>query len=105
MPKKVALYCRVSTKDQTTENQKRDLIRYCEQRELTIVEIFEDHGISGTKQNRPALDDMMAKAKQGLFDVVLVWKFDRFARSTKHLISALQEFQEGEYLFITSKHF
>jgi DNA invertase Pin-like site-specific DNA recombinase len=101
MGKRTAIYCRVSTKDQSTENQKRDLIRYCEQRELTIVEIFEDHGVSGSKQNRPALDDMMSKARQGLFDTVFVWKFDRFARSTRHLITALNEFQELGIDFIS----
>lgn len=101
MSKRTAIYCRVSTKDQTTENQKRDLIRYCEQRELTIVEIFEDQGVSGSKQNRPALDDMMAKARQGAFDTVFVWKFDRFARSTRHLITALSEFQELGIDFIS----
>jgi len=89
MSKRTAIYCRVSTKEQTTENQKRDLIRYCEQRELAIVEVFEDQGVSGSKQNRPALDAMMAKARLGAFDTVLVWKFDRFARSTRHLITAL----------------
>lgn len=99
--KRTAIYCRVSTKEQTTENQKRDLIRYCEQRELAIVQIFEDQGISGTKQNRPSLDDMMTKARRGEFDTVLVWKFDRFARSTKHLISALEEFQSLNIDFIS----
>jgi len=101
MSKRTAIYCRVSTKEQTTENQKRDLIRYCEQRELTIVEVFEDQGVSGSKQNRPALDAMMAKARLGAFDTVLVWKFDRFARSTRHLITALSEFQELGIDFIS----
>ncbi len=52
-----------------------------------------DEGISGTKDSRPALNDLMNDAKKRRFDVVLVWRFDRFARSTKHLILALEEFK------------
>ena len=52
-----------------------------------------DEGISGTKDSRPALNELMNDAKQRRFDMVLVWRFDRFARSTKHLILALEEFK------------
>jgi len=52
-----------------------------------------DEGISGTKDSRPALNQLMNDAKKRRFDVVLVWRFDRFARSTKHLILALEEFR------------
>lgn len=90
---KVALYCRVSTGEQTVENQKRDLLRYCQTRKWDIVKIFEDTGISGAISARPALDDLMRQARKHRFETVLVWKFDRFARSTQHLLSALQEFQ------------
>jgi len=101
MPKRTAIYLRVSKPGQTTENQKRDLTRYCEARNLEITEIFEDHGISGAKESRPALDDLMKKARQRKFDMVLVWKFDRFARSTSHLLSALNEFKDLGIDFIS----
>ena len=91
--KRVALYCRVSTSDQTTENQKRDLTRFCESRGWHIVRVFEDTGISGAQESRPQLNELMAQARQCRFDAVMVWKFDRFARSTQHLLQALQEFK------------
>ncbi len=91
--KRVALYGRVSTLDQNPESQLHDLRRYAEHRGWTISEEFIDHGISGTKDSRPALNRMMAAARQRRFDVVLVWRFDRFARSTSHLIRALDDFR------------
>ncbi len=54
---------------------------------------YADNGISGTKDSRPALNELMNDAKKRRFDTVLVWRFDRFARSTKHLILALEEFR------------
>ena len=90
---KVAVYCRVSTDDQTVENQKRDLLRYCQSREWDVVQVFEDTGISGAQRDRPALDDLMKQARQRRFDVVLVARFCRFARSTEHLLAALNEFR------------
>lgn len=52
-----------------------------------------DNGISGRKDKRPALDELMQDALKRKFDAVLVWRFDRFARSTKHLVTALEEFK------------
>ena len=92
-PTRCAVYCRVSTSDQTTENQKRDLTRYCESRDWVTAHVYEDVGISGAQDQRPALDELMLQARKQKFDVVLVWKFDRFARSVQHLLQALQEFQ------------
>jgi DNA invertase Pin-like site-specific DNA recombinase len=92
--KKCAIYTRVSTADQTVENQKRELLRYCQARELEVVALFEDVGVSGAKMSRPRLDEMMKQARQRRFEVFLVWKFDRFARSTSHLLAALQEFRD-----------
>ena len=89
---KVALYTRVSTNDQSVEMQLSDLRRYCEQRGFDIYKEYCDEGISGTKDRRPALDELMADARKRKFDAVLCWRFDRFARSTKHLITALEEF-------------
>ena len=91
--KKSAIYVRVSTKDQDPEMQLLDLRRYAQQRGFKIYQEYVDVGISGTKASRPALDSLMDAARKRLFDVVLVWRFDRFARSTKHLVDALHEFR------------
>jgi DNA invertase Pin-like site-specific DNA recombinase len=87
---KVSIYCRVSTMDQSIEVQGFALRRYCEQRGFQILKEYADEGVSGMKDRRPALDALMEDARKGLFDAVLCWRFDRFARSTKHLISALR---------------
>ncbi|MDH5667216.1 MAG: recombinase family protein [Nitrospira sp.] len=92
-PKRVALYCRVSTSDQSTAMQENDLRRYADARGFTIYKVYTDHGVSGAKDRRPALDALMNDARKRLFDVVLVWRFDRFARSTIHLLKALKEFR------------
>ena len=98
---KVALYTRVSTNDQSVEMQTSDLKRYCDQRGFELYKEYSDQGISGTKDKRPALDELVSDAKKRKFDVVLVWRFDRFARSTKHLITALEEFRHLEIDFIS----
>jgi len=90
---RVALYARVSTSDQSTDSQLLDLRRYVRERGWNIFKEYVDEGISGTKDSRPALNELMNDAKKRRFDVVLVWRFDRFARSTKHLILALEEFK------------
>jgi len=90
---RVALYARVSTTDQSTDSQLLDLRRYVSERGWNIFKEYVDEGISGTKDSRPALNELMNGAKKRRFDVVLVWRFDRFARSTKHLILALEEFK------------
>ncbi len=90
---RVALYARVSTTDQSTDSQLLDLRRYVRERGWDIFREYVDEGISGTKDSRPALNELMDDAKKRRFDVVLVWRFDRFARSTQHLILALSEFK------------
>jgi DNA invertase Pin-like site-specific DNA recombinase len=90
--KTVAVYARVSTMDQNCEVQLADLRRYVSQRFGKSYE-YVDVGVSGTQRKRPQLDALVKDAKKRLFEVVLVWKFDRFARSLKHLIDSLQEFR------------
>ncbi len=90
--KRVALYARVSTLDQSCDVQLEDLRRYASQRFGHCHE-FVDEGVSGTQRRRPQLDALMNNARKRLFDVVLVWKFDRFARSVKHLVDSLAEFR------------
>ena len=99
--KKVAVYVRVSTKDQSVEMQLNDLERYSKERGLNIFNVYKDSGVSGTKESRPALNELMNDAKKRKFDVVLVWRFDRFARSTKHLVTALYEFRNLGIDFIS----
>ena len=91
--RRIAVYARVSTSDQSTESQLLDLRLYVRERGWAIYKEYVDNGISGTKESRPELDRLMADAKKRKFDIVLVWRFDRFARSTKHLILALEEFR------------
>ncbi len=90
--KVAALYARVSTLDQNCEVQLDDLRRYAGQR-FTRYHEYIDMGVSGTQRRRPQLDVLLKDAHQRRFDVVLVWKFDRFARSLKHLIDSLEEFR------------
>lgn len=90
--KTAAIYARVSTLDQSCELQLEDLRRYASQRFGRCYE-FVDQGVSGTQRRRPQLDGLMNSAHKRLFDAVLVWKFDRFARSVKHLVDSLEEFR------------
>lgn len=90
--KKVAIYCRVSTTDQNIETQLTDLRRYSYSRGWIIHKEYLDIGVSGSKENRPSLDALMTDSRQKLFDIILVWRFDRFARSSRHLALALDEF-------------
>src|SRR5262249_28297345 len=91
---RAALYMRVSTKahGQTTETQAIALRDYSACRGFTMVEEYRDEGISGSKDSRPALDRLMKDARTRKFDVVVVARFDRFARSVSHLLRALEEF-------------
>ncbi len=82
---RLATYSRVSTSDQTVAPQQDALQSYAAARGLEIVQEFVDHGISGSKDRRPALDEMMVQAKRREFDAVAVVKLDRLARSTRHL--------------------
>lgn len=99
-PIRAALYARVSTSEQSPELQLRDLRQYAEARSLAVTE-YVDSGYSGAKQSRPALDRLMNDARKRQFDCVLVWRFDRFARSTKHLLLALEEFRSLGVQFIS----
>ncbi len=99
--KRVAVYVRVSTKGQSGGMQLNDLERYSKERGLSIFRIYQDNGVSGTKETRLALNELMNDAKKRKFDIVLVWRFDRFARSTKHLVTALYEFRNLGIDFIS----
>ena len=97
----MAIYARVSTKDQSCDLQVRDLRTYCAARKFTIFREYVDVGESGAKNSRPKLDELMADARKRKLDAILVWRFDRFARSTKHLLIALEEFRSLGIQFIS----
>jgi len=78
-----------------------ELRQVAAQRGWQVAEEFIDEGVSGGKQSRPALDAMMSSVRAGEVDVVAVWRFDRFARSTSHLLSALEEFRQLDVDFVS----
>jgi DNA invertase Pin-like site-specific DNA recombinase len=101
MEKKFCAYMRVSTTDQTVESQDRILKQYFEANGIKNPEFFIDHGISGTKANRPALDRMMAMVEADQVSTIVVYSFSRFARSTTHLLNALQVFKKKGVQFVS----
>jgi DNA invertase Pin-like site-specific DNA recombinase len=98
--KRACLYLRVSTVDQHPETQLHDLRQLAAQRGFEIVAEFTDR-ISGTRARRPGLDQLMAGARRGRFDVVLVWASDRVARSVKHFLEVLDEFNRLNIEFVS----
>ena len=98
--KRAAIYMRVSTLDQHPETQLHDLRQMASQRGYQIVAEFTDR-ISGTKAKRPGLDQLMTGARRGQFDVVLVWASDRIARSVRHFLEILDEFNRFNVEFVS----
>ena len=98
--KRAALYLRVSTLDQHPESQLYDLEQLARQRNLEIVNRYTDK-LSGTRARRPGLDQMMADARRGRFDVVLVWASDRIARSVRHFLEVLDELNHLNIEFVS----
>jgi DNA invertase Pin-like site-specific DNA recombinase len=91
---KIAIYARVSTKNgQDPEMQLAELREYIRNRKWKIAGEYVDKGISGASDSRPELNRLMADASRRRFDIVAVWKFDRFARSVSHLLRALETFR------------
>ena len=90
---RAAIYARVSTSDQSTVMQISALREYIERRGWKLVEEYIDEGVSGSRERRPALDRLAADARRRAFDAVVVFRFDRFARSVSHLARALDEFR------------
>ena len=99
--KRAVLYLRVSTLDQHPENQLADLRQLAAQRGFEIIHEYTDHGVSGTRTRRPALDEMMRDARRGHFEVLLVWAGDRLARSTRHFLELLDEFSRLNIEFVS----
>ena len=103
MSKRVALYARVSTDQQATglEAQVRVLKEYCAHNKIEDFELYTDENVSGTKNSRPALDRMMAAVTEREISSVVVYSFSRFARSTTHLLSALEKFKKHGVNFVS----
>ena len=101
-PTRVALYARVSTTGhgQDVGLQLDELRQVAAQRGWTATD-YVDEGVSGSKDRRPSLDRMMADARAGKLDVVVVWRFDRFARNTGHLLAAMEEFRALGVAFVS----
>ena len=100
---RVAIYARVSTSNngQDPTMQTRELREYAERRGWSVAGEYVDVGISGTKEKREALDRLMADAHRRRFDCVVVWRFDRFARSVSHLLRALETFKAQGIEFVS----
>ena len=98
---RVALYARISTTDQHAQNQIHELKAYAAGRGWVVANEFIDEGVSGSKERRPALDRLMADARRGRFDVILVWSLDRFGRSLAHVVTTVQELHERGVAFVS----
>jgi DNA invertase Pin-like site-specific DNA recombinase len=97
---RAAIYARVSTIDQEPENQLQELRRYVQARGWTAVE-YVDRGVSGAKDRRPALDQLVTDARRRRFDVLVCWRLDRLGRNLKHLITLLDELQALGVAFVS----
>jgi DNA invertase Pin-like site-specific DNA recombinase len=104
-PRKVvaALYSRVSTigHGQDPAMQTRELTEYCQRRGWEVFDLYVDNGVSGKKDSRPQLNRLMQAAHERQFDVVVVWRFDRFTRSVSHLLRALETFNALGIQFVS----
>jgi DNA invertase Pin-like site-specific DNA recombinase len=99
--KRAAIYCRVSTTEQTVENQRLAIEQYCKLQNWKVVKIYEDVGVSGAQDRREGLDGLKTDVSLNRFDVVIVWKFDRLARSTAHLLEVLSLLQRYGVDFVS----
>jgi DNA invertase Pin-like site-specific DNA recombinase len=99
---RAALYARVSTRiGQDPSMQLRELREYCERRAWEVAAEFADVGVSGTKERRSHLDELLSACRKRQFDAVVVYRYDRFARSLRHLVNALAEFEALGIQFVS----
>jgi DNA invertase Pin-like site-specific DNA recombinase len=100
---RAALYARISTLNhgQDPEVQLRELREFCHRRGFTIAHEYVDKGICGSREKRPALDKLLAECQKRLVDAVVVYRYDRFARSLRQLVNALEEFRSLGIDFIS----
>ena len=98
---RVGLYARCSTTEQTVLNQLLEVRRYCEARGWTIHREYVDEGVSGTRDKRPALDQLVTDAKRRRFDVLVCWRLDRLGRNLRHLVTLLEDLQAVGVSFVS----
>jgi DNA invertase Pin-like site-specific DNA recombinase len=99
--RRVAIYVRVSTDGQSTKAQEYELRQFAQNRGWSVTRVYADK-MSGATKSRPALDELMLDCRKRTVDAVLVWKFDRFARSLRHLVTALDEFKRLGIDFVSA---
>jgi len=100
--KKVAIYLRVSTSSQTVENQRRELEAYAKRQDWKIIKVYEDDGISGSRSDRPALNEMLKDSRSNKFEILACWSVDRLGRSTVDLLNILTELQDCGIGFVAT---
>jgi DNA invertase Pin-like site-specific DNA recombinase len=100
---RAALYLRVSTTDQDPESQGREVRAFVAAHSWTVVETYQDLGVSGARASRPALDQLRKDAWHGRFDAVVVWDLSRIARSTLNALKLLQEFEQIKVRLVAVK--
>jgi len=99
---RAAIYARVSTNNgQDPQMQTRELQEYCVRRGLEITGEYVDAGVSGAKEHRPQLDALLSACRKRCVDAVVVYRYDRFARSLRQLVNALEEFRSLGIEFIS----
>lgn len=97
---KAAIYARVSTFDQNTDNQTTELQNYVTARKWTGTE-YAEQGVSGAQERRPVLDKLLKDAKRRKFDVLVVWRLDRLGRNLKHLLTVIDELHALGIAFVS----
>ena len=98
---RAAIYARVSTLDQEPENQLAELRRYVHARSWAEAAEYVDHGVSGARDRRPALDRLVADARRRRVDVLVVWRLDRLGRNLRHLVTLLDELHAVGVAFVS----
>ena len=102
---KIAIYVRVSTEEQHTDNQLKILKEYCKNNKYIINGIYIDKGESGLKEKRPNFDRLMHDMRARKFEAIVIWKLDRIGRSLQHLLNILQEIKNKKVnLIVTSQN-
>ena len=92
---KIAIYSRVSTNNQNTEMQEREINAFIASKtDFKLVDLFSDKGVSGSKSSRPELNRLMESARNKEFEILIIWKLDRLARSLSHLVAIITELKE-----------
>lgn len=99
---KVVCYCRVSKPEQNLNNQLLALREYSKRNDFEIVGEYLEQGVSGSKTSRPKLDAMLKDMRVGKFNAIIVWKFDRLGRNTKHLLDVLEEMKNKNVRLIAT---